>query len=144
MRPIIQKESKFIQYRERKNMKDFGFLGVGFHASKKRKHISLRAITKNAQEIPANALDRIQSFHQFIRYHANLNSDLGILAPSPGVGKYRLGNIANMDQIPLEFESLTGGTYEAIGTTTVQVCSQASGLDKRQATIQATIFRRWC
>ena len=30
MRPIIQKESKFIQYRERKNMKDFGFLGVHY------------------------------------------------------------------------------------------------------------------
>jgi len=31
-----------------------------------------------------------------------------------------------MDQIPLEFEFLTGGTYETIGTTTVQVRSQAS------------------
>jgi len=43
-----------------------------------------------------------------------------------------LRNIVNMDQIPLEFEFLTGGTYETIGTTTVQVRSQA--------TIQATIF----
>jgi len=37
-----------------------------------------------------------------------------------------------MDQIPLEFEFLTGATYETIGTTTVQVRSQA--------TIQAMIF----
>jgi len=41
-----------------------------------------------------------------------------------------------MDQIPLEFEFLTGGTYEMKGATTVQARSQASGLDKHQATIK--------
>jgi len=45
-----------------------------------------------------------------------------------------------MDQILLEFEFLTGGTYEMKGATTVQVRSQASGLDKRHATSQVAIF----
>jgi len=38
-----------------------------------------------------------------------------------------------MDQILTEFELVTGGAYEIKGATTVQVRSQASGLDKPQA-----------
>jgi len=64
--------------------------------------------------------NRIRSFYLFIRYHA-LNT-IGTAFPSTiGIGKYHLGNIANIDQIPLEFEFLTGGTYEIKGATTVQV-----------------------
>jgi len=79
------------------------------------------------------SMHRIQSFHQFIRHHANSEVEI----PHVGIGKYCLGNIANMEQTPLEFEFLTGGTYETTGASTVQVPSQASGLEKRQA---ATIF----
>ena len=55
------------------------------------------------------------------------------------VDRFRLGNIANMDQVPLEFEFLNGSTYDTIGSKTVWGHSQGSGLDKRQAPVQLTI-----
>lgn len=56
------------------------------------------------------------------------------------VGRWRLGNIANVDQTLLSFEFLEGRTYDTLGATTVYVQSQASGLDKRQASVQLCIF----
>ena len=56
------------------------------------------------------------------------------------VGKYLLANIANCDQTPLQFEFLSGTTYENKGNKTVWVQSQQSGLDKRQATVHLCIF----
>lgn len=44
-----------------------------------------------------------------------------------------------MDQIPLEFEFLSGSTYDTTGATTIWGRSEGSGLDKRQATVQLTI-----
>ena len=65
-------------------------------------------------------------------------------APSdtPGeVGRFRLGNICNIDQTPLPFEYLSGRTYNQQGEKTIWVQgSQQSGWEKRQATIQLTIF----
>lgn len=85
----------------------------------------------------------IQSFHIYIRQQANPNKypappnplDLEV----PMVDRFRLGNIANMDQIPLEFEFLSGFTYNTVGTKSVWGRSQGSGLDKHQATVQLTI-----
>ena len=45
-----------------------------------------------------------------------------------------------MDQTPLPWEYLEGKTYEFKGSKTVWVRTQRSGWDKRQATIQLTIF----
>jgi hypothetical protein len=57
-----------------------------------------------------------------------------------GVGRYRLSNICNMDQTPVPFESLEGWSYNNIGDKTIWVQSSQSGWDKRQATIQLTVF----
>jgi len=57
------------------------------------------------------------------------------------IGRYRLSNICNMDQTPLPFEYLDGRTYNQQGDKTIWVQrSKQSGWDKRQATIQLTIF----
>jgi hypothetical protein len=45
-----------------------------------------------------------------------------------------------MDQIPLPWEYLEGKTYEFKGSKMVWVHTRRSGWDKRQATIQLTIF----
>ena len=46
-----------------------------------------------------------------------------------------------MDQTPIEFDVFAkGSTYETCGAKTVWVKSNGSGLDKRQATVQLTIF----
>ena len=49
-------------------------------------------------------------------------------------------NIINMDQTTLPWEYLEGKTYEFRGNRTVWVKSKKSGWNKRQATIQLTIF----
>ena len=56
------------------------------------------------------------------------------------VGCYLFSNILNMDQTPLPWEYLEGKTYEFKGSKTVWVRTRRSGWDKRQATIQLTIF----
>jgi len=57
------------------------------------------------------------------------------------IGRYRLSNICNMDQTPVPFEYLSGRTYNQQGEKTIWIQgSQQSGWDKRQATIQLTIF----
>jgi len=48
-------------------------------------------------------------------------SIFSIVPKTEGIGMHGFGNIANMNQIPLEFEFLIDGTYETKGTTTVQV-----------------------
>ena len=56
------------------------------------------------------------------------------------VGCYLLSNILNMDQTPLPWEYLEGKTYKFKANKTVWVRTRKSGWDKRQATIQLTIF----
>ena len=48
--------------------------------------------------------------------------------------------IANMDQTPLQFCFSDGPTYAGCGDKTVWVRGGASGLEKRQCTVQLTIF----
>lgn len=118
----------------------FRFSKPWFGRLKKRKGISLRNPTNHAQQIPQNYQEHIENFHTYIQYHST-HGCIPPGVPTTGqVGRYRLSNIANMDQIPLEFEFLLGATYESKGSKTVWVRSQGSGLGKRQATIQATIF----
>jgi hypothetical protein len=46
-----------------------------------------------------------------------------------------------MDQTPIPFEFLTGQTYNTVGEDTVWIkYSKQNGLDKRQATLQLTVF----
>ena len=50
---------------------------------------------------------------------------------------FKLKDIANMDQTPLPFVLNDGRTYDAVGSKEMWV---RSGLDKRQFTVQLTIF----
>ena len=126
-----------------KTFTGFQFSRPWFARFKRRKGISLRRITNRSQQVPADSIGPIRSFHKFIRRH----SDPKTRPPPPNppeidvpmVGRFRLGNIANMDQVPLEFEFLSGSTYDTVGSKTVWGRSQGSGLDKRQATVQLTI-----
>ena len=51
-----------------------------------------------------------------------------------------LNCVANVDQTPLPFTFTNGSTYESKGASTVWVQGGNSGLDKRQCTVQLTIF----
>ena len=55
-------------------------------------------------------------------------------------GVYQLKDIANMDQTPLPFVLDDGKTYADKGSSEVWCASGSSGLDKRQCTVQLTIF----
>ena len=55
-------------------------------------------------------------------------------------GVYELKDIANMDQTPLPFVLNDGKTYDDTGATEIWCASAASGLDKRQCTVQLTAF----
>lgn len=126
-----------------KTFTGFQFSRAWFQGFKKRKGISLQRITNRAQQVPANSKEVIQSFHLFIRRQANAKLDSVPPNPPnfevPMVSRFCLGNIANMDQIPLEFEFLSGSTYDTTGNKTIWGRSQGSDLDKRQATVQLTI-----
>lgn len=113
----------------------FKFSDAWFDAFKARHNISLRRITNTAQAVPSTKIDDIRSFHLFIREQATKGDRVGPL------GRWTCAEIANMDQTPLEFDVFAkGATYETRGTKSVWVKSNGSGLDKRQATVQLTIF----
>ena len=53
----------------------------------------------------------------------------------PVIGRIKLSEIANMDQLPLLFEFLKGRTYVKRGEKTVRLKEGKSGHDKRQCTL---------
>ena len=55
-------------------------------------------------------------------------------------GIYQTKDIANMDQTPLPFVFDDGKTYADKGSSEVWCVSGSSGLDKRQCSVQLTIF----
>lgn len=113
----------------------FKFSLAWFDAFRSRYDISLRRITNKAQVVPSTKVDDIRSFHLFIREQAVKGICIGPL------GKWKTSGIANMDQTPIEFDMCAkGATYESRGAKSVWVKSSGSGLDKRQATVQLTIF----
>jgi len=105
-------------------------------------HISLRFITNNASQLPAHFADSILNWAQYNRRNSQPrpedSQELGDL-PTP-IGRYQLSNISDMDQTPLPFEYLEGQTYNKIGEKTIWAQSSQSGWDKRQGTIQLTVF----
>jgi len=105
-----------------------------FERFKQRNRIAFRATTNKSQTTPANHVEAIRRFHHFIRRNAKRGE---IIAPT---GKWDLSSIANMDQTPIPFDFNNGKTYDAAGAKTVWVRNTKSGLDKRQATAQLTIY----
>ena len=112
----------------------FCFSDSWFSGFKKRHRISLRRPTNHCQEEPVNKKQSIQLFHQKIRKMASNGTQLG------STGKWLPCSIANMDQTPLPFTFTDGSTYSDRGERSVWVRSGSSGLDKRQCTVQLTIF----
>ena len=56
------------------------------------------------------------------------------------LGKFELKQSANVGQTPLPFTVTDGTMYEDTGASSIWVRGGASGLDKRQCTVQLTIF----
>ena len=112
---------------------DFKFSPGWFDCFKGNK-ISYRRSTNPAQ-IKPNAMEgKIRAFHSEIRrVAASANS-------SAPLGKFQLSTIANVDQSPLPFAFNGGQGYSRTGERSIWHCGSASGLDKRQCTVQLTIF----
>ena len=98
--------------------------------------------TNKASKLPADSFATILSWVRFNRRNSQLRPDdeSGLGDSVQEVGRYHLARICNMDQTPLPFELLSGQTYEPKGSKTVWVKGATSGWDKRQATLQLTIF----
>ena len=112
----------------------FAFSPAWFTAFKKRTQISLRRGTNTCQREPAGKKEAIQQFHRLIRRKAKDGDQAGPL------GKWNPRTIANMDQTPLPFSFTQGSTYADRGEKSVWIRGGASGLDKRQCTVQLTLF----
>jgi len=56
------------------------------------------------------------------------------------IGRIKLSEICNIDQTPLLFEYLKGRTYEKTRARTVSLKGGKSGHNKRQCTLQVTVF----
>ena len=81
-------------------------------------------------------MQAIRSFHNDIRKLAAGNGE----DEQCDVGCFKLSQIANMDQTPLPFSFTNGDTYADTGDKTVWIRGGALGMDKRQCTVQLTLF----
>lgn len=104
--------------------------------------ISLRFVTNKASKLPSDYNETVLEWLRVNRRNSQLrlNNEIGLGENEPNIGRYRLSNIANMDQTPLPFEYLEGRTYNQKREKTIWAQSSQSEWDKRQATIQLTVF----
>ena len=109
------------------DVKDLKYSDKWFRRFCKRKNISLRKTTHAAQHAPVNLAATISKFHaKLLRVRRR--------------GNFQLGDIANMDQTPLPFVLDDGKRYDDARSKEVWSASAASALDKRQCTVQLTVF----
>ena len=113
----------------------FQFSNRWFDRFKARHKISLRRPTNTAQTPASDKESLISGFHHLLRREAK-PKDVAV----SDVGRFSLAQIANMDQTPLPFTFSSGETYADTGDRTVWIRGGASGLDKRQCTVQLTVF----
>jgi hypothetical protein len=122
----------------------FSFSNTWFSGFRKRYRIKMRCKTKQAQKPLEDFRDKIVAWLQFNRRNTikNIDSDCGILRSidTPLVGRFKLLEIANIDQTPIGFEFLSGRTYDFKGAKTVWVKEQRSSWDQQQATLQVCVF----
>ena len=111
----------------------FRFSEGWFDRFKARHSISLRRPTNVSQTPAEDKMGSIRRFHTDIRTVAALQEH-----ELKDVGKFELCQIANMDQMPLPFTFTNGGTYADKGEKTVWARGGASGMNKRQCTVQLT------
>ena len=115
---------------------NFKFSNGWFDRFKARNNISLRRATNTAQKPATDKLSLIRNFHSTIRREAKPSNGENVF----NVGRFKLHQVANKDQTPLPFTFASGETYNETGERTVWVRGGASGLDKRQCTVQLTVF----
>jgi len=137
----VSKE-RFLQHYPEEAHASFRFSNSWFRRFLSFHHVSLRFITNTASKLPSDFSDAILNWMRFNRRNSQLRPRNG---REPGdipaaIGQYALANIVNMDQTPLPFEYLEGRTYNQKGEKTIWAQSSQSGWDKRQATIQLTVF----
>lgn len=113
---------------------DFKFSPGWFDRFKERAGISLRRSTNVSQHKPSDLEVKIRQFHLNIRRVASQGENVGPL------GQFKLSTIANVDQTPLPFTFNGGEGYDTTGATTVWHRGASSGLEKRQCSVQLTIF----
>jgi hypothetical protein len=122
----------------------FRFSNGWFQKFRKRYHIAIRSKTKQAQKPPEDFREKILAWLRFNRRQTVINpsSDCGVPRDIsvPVVGRFKLSEIANMDQTPIAFEFLQGCTYDTKGVKTVWIKEQRSGWDRRQATLQVCVY----
>jgi hypothetical protein len=122
----------------------FSFSNTWFAGFRRRYRIALRCKTKQAQKAPEDYREKIENWLKFNRRNTikNENSDYGIdRGPNvPTVGRFKLSEIANMDQTPIAFDFLSGRTYDFKGSKTIWIKEQRSGWDRRQATLQVCVY----
>ena len=79
-------------------------------------------------------------FLRLLRHNLNLEFRNTKLLRERKRGTFALRDIANIDQTPLPFVLDDGRTYDDKGSEEVWFRSNKSSFDKRQSTIQLTIF----
>ena len=110
------------------NDSGFKFSKGWFNHFKRRYKISLRRPTNTAQKQPTDKEEAIR------KQQPSEDSD------GQMEDRFKLSQIANVDQTLLPFAFNQGSTYETTNSTSVWVSGGSSGLDKRQCTVQLTIF----
>lgn len=101
---------------------------------KARHSVSLRRPTNTSQRPASDKENKIRRFHHNIQR---------LSQPMEGeevkdVGRFHLGQIANMDQMPLPFTD--GATYDEMGAQTVWVHGGASGLINFTENLQKAMY----
>jgi hypothetical protein len=107
----------------------FKFSTSWFQGFRRRFGVSLCTKTKQVQKVPEAFREKVQSWLQFNRRQTVIQefSDCGLPYQVPYVGRFKLSEIANIDQIPIAFEFLTAKTYDFKGSKTVWLKEARSG-----------------
>lgn len=118
----------------------FRFSAGWFNRFLKRYCIAIRFTTNKASKIPAEFQSHILSWLRFNRPNSLPRNGLEKAHLITDVGRFRLGQICNMDETPIPFEFLNGRTFEIKGAKTVWAKQTRGGWDKRQATLILYVF----
>lgn len=118
----------------------FRFSAGWFNRFLKRYGIAIQFTTNKASKIPEEFQIHILSWLRFNRRNSLPRNSLEKAHLISDVGRFRLGQICNMDETPIPFEYLNGRTYEMKGAKTVWAKQTRGGWDKGQATLILYVF----
>ena len=110
-----------------------------FQRFKRRHQIALRRRTNKKQHSANDGRETIQRFHRNLRKAVQSKRRRNNSVVDTNFGRWLPKDRYNVDQVPLPFVIDQETTYDVAGTKQVWVSQPASGLDKRQATLQLCI-----